>query len=404
MPVAGCTPRLPGCSWRAATRERAQLNFPGSSRQAPHTPGMTPMARYLAELDRRELQPDAAQRRAVEYTQQLYEKLVATHRSGSGLLRRLRAFVGPTQPTPVHGLYLWGGVGRGKTHIVNSLYAALPFPEKMRVHFHSFMQLVHQRLRAIGARRDPLAGVAEDLAGEARIICFDEFHVSDITDAMLLGRLLRALFARGVTLVATSNIAPDDLYLGGLQREQFLPAIALIKTHTDVVHLDSRVDYRLRVLERSAIYYCPLGASADEALSICFGALAGEDTSSETSIEIAGRRIDARAVAEGIVWFDYPAICETARSAADYIEIARRYHTVLLSNVPVMDDKLRDRVVRFIHLIDELYEHNVNLILSAAALPDDLYVGEHLTVRFDRARSRLAEMQSHDYLAAKHLP
>jgi cell division protein ZapE len=362
------------------------------------------MDRYLAELERGELQPDAAQRRAVEHTQQLHEALVATFESNGGVLQRLRGWVGSSEPSPVRGLYLWGGVGRGKTHIVNSLYAALPFGDKMRVHFHGFMQLVHQKLRALGERQDPLVAVAEDLAGDARVICFDEFHVSDITDAMLLGRLLKALFSRGVTLVATSNIEPDELYLGGLQREQFLPAIDLIKSHTEVVHLDSEVDYRLRVLERSAIYHCPLGAKAEEALAGCFEALAEENIRTGEVLDIAGRAVETRATADGIVWFEYAALCETPRSAADYIEIARRYHTVLLSNVPVMDDRQRDRVVRFIHLVDELYEHNVNLVLSAEALPEDLYTGEHLTVRFDRARSRLVEMQSHDYLAAKHLP
>ena len=365
---------------------------------------MTPMDRYLAELERGVIHPDAAQRRAVEYTQRLYEALVAESGSRAGLFKRLRDWVGATELTPVRGIYLWGGVGRGKTHIVNALYASLPFPDKMRVHFHGFMQLTHQKLKALGAREDPLVAVAEDLARDTRIICFDEFHVSDITDAMLLGRLLKALFSRGVTLVATSNIAPDDLYLGGLQREQFLPAIALLKTHTDVVHLDGSVDYRLRVLERSEIYYCPLNAKAEEALMTCFKALAEENLRLDASVEIAGRSIETRATAEGIIWFEFAAICETPRSAIDYIEIARRYHTVVVSNVPAMDDALRDRVVRFIHLVDEFYGRNVNLILSAAALPEDLYVGKHLAVRFDRARSRLAEMQSHDYLAAKHLP
>jgi len=362
------------------------------------------MERYLAELERGELQPDAAQRRAVEYTQRLYDTLVASPRGSGGLLARLRRFAGGSDPDPVRGLYLWGGVGRGKTHIVNSLYASLPFADKIRVHFHGFMQLVHQKLRALGERQDPLDAVAGDLAGEARIICFDEFHVSDITDAMLLGRLLQALFARGVTLVATSNIAPDDLYLGGLQREQFLPAIALIKSHTDVVRLDSGVDYRLRVLERSPVYYSPANAQAEQALVCSFESLAGEGIDRNTSVDIAGRKVEVRMLADGIAWFDYPAVCETPRSASDYIEIARGFHTVLLSGVPVMDDSLPDRAVRFIHLIDELYEHNVNLILSAEALPDDLYTGKRLTVRFDRARSRLAEMQTHDYLAAKHLP
>ena len=365
---------------------------------------MTPSERYLAELAGGELQPDAAQRRAVDYTQGLYDRLLEDTQGQCGFLQRIRHWFSPPRVAPVRGLYLWGGVGRGKTHIVNALYAALPFPDKMRVHFHSFMQLVHQKLRALGECEDPLVVVAEELAGEARVICFDEFHVSDITDAMLLGRLLETLFARGVALVATSNIAPDDLYLDGLQREQFLPAIDLIKSHTHVMHLDSGVDYRLRVLERSAIYYCPLGAPAERALLTCFEALAPESVRMDAPLDIAGRDIDTRAIVDGIVWFEYAAVCETPRSAGDYIEIARRYHTVLLSNVPIMDDEQQDRVVRFIHLVDEIYERNVNLIISAAALPEDLYVGGHLSVRFDRARSRLAEMQSHDYLAAKHLP
>lgn len=365
---------------------------------------MTPIECYLAELERGELQPDEAQRRAVEYTQRLYENLVRSAERRNGLVDRVRNLFGAPAREPVRGLYLWGGVGRGKTHIVNALHASLPFPDKMRVHFHAFMQTVHRRLRDLGDHRDPLVAVAEGFAAQARIICFDEFHVSDITDAMLLGRLLDGLFSRGVTLVATSNIAPDDLYLDGLQREQFLPAIDLIKTHTDVVELDGGVDYRLRVLERGEIYYSPLGAGAEGALLRCLESLAPDDLRMDASLEIAGRDIDVRAIADGIVWFEFAAICETARSAGDYIEIARRFHTVLLSNVPGMDDERRDRVVRFIHLVDELYERNVNLIVSAAAPPENLYTGSQLLVRFDRARSRLAEMQSHDYLAAEHLP
>ncbi len=365
---------------------------------------MTPMESYLAELERGELLPDPAQRRAVEYTQRLYEKLVQSPERGGGLIGRVRDLFGRAEAAPARGLYLWGGVGRGKTHIVNSLHGSLPFPDKMRVHFHGFMQTVHRKLRDLGERRDPLDAVAEDLAARTRIICFDEFHVSDITDAMLLGRLLDALFSRGVTLVATSNISPDDLYRDGLQREQFLPAIDLIKSHTDVVELDGGVDYRLRVLERSEIYYSPLGAGAEEALLRCFESLAPDDVRMGAPLGVAGRDIETRAIADGVVWFEFAAICETPRSAGDYIEIARRFHTVLLSNVPAMDDEQRDRVVRFIHLVDELYERNVNLIVSASALPEDLYAGTRLLVRFDRARSRLAEMQSHDYLAAEHLP
>lgn len=365
---------------------------------------MTPMQRYLSELEGGELLPDAAQRRAVEHTQRLYDTLLERAPAHGGIWQRIAVWAKAPQPAPVRGLYLWGGVGRGKTHIVNALHASLPFSNKMRVHFHSFMQLVHQKLRSLGGREEPLAAIAAQLATDTRIICFDEFHVSDITDAMLLGRLLEALFARGVTLVATSNIAPDDLYLGGLQREQFLPAIELIKAHTEVVHLDSGVDYRLRVLERSEIYYCPLDPRAEEALSASFHDLAQDNVRTDTDMEIMGRNIHARGLGDGVAWFDYAAVCETPRAAGDYIEIARRFHTVLLSNVPVMDDEQRDRVVRFVHLVDEIYERNVNLIISAAARPDGLYTGERLSVRFDRARSRLAEMQSHDYLAAKHLP
>ena len=365
---------------------------------------MTPMERYLAELERGALEPDGAQRTAVVHTQRLYEELITARDASDDLFTRLRDWLQGPDRTPIRGLYLWGGVGRGKTHIVNTFHGALPFTDKLRVHFHSFMQYVHHELRELGNREDPLTVLAGGLAEETRIICFDEFHVSDITDAMLLGRLLGALFERGVTLVATSNIAPEELYRDGLQRERFLPAIGLIKLHTDVVHLDGGLDYRLRVLERAEIYHFPLDEAAEDVLSTCFEALGPENVRVAEPLEVEGRSVDTRRIADGIVWFDYPAICETPRSAADYIVIARCYHTVLISNVPVMDDEQRDRVVRFIHLVDEFYERNVNLILSAAAAPEKLYTGRHLAERFARARSRLAEMQSREYLAAEHLP
>jgi cell division protein ZapE len=365
---------------------------------------MTPMERYRAELENGQLQADAAQHRTVEHTQRLYQALLDAEGNGGGWFARLRRRFESTARQPVRGLYLWGGVGRGKTHIVNGFFAALPFADKQRVHFHSFMQLVHARLAALGHRQDPLAAVAGDLASVARVICFDEFHVSDITDAMLLSRLLQALFGHGVTLVATSNIAPDELYRDGLQREQFLSAIELIKEHTEVVHLDSQVDYRLRVLERAEIYHHPLDEQAEAGLLACFEALGPENVRIGEELRVAGRGIATKRLADGILWVDFTEICETPRSASDYIDIARCYHTVLISDVPFMDDEQRDRVIRFIHLVDELYEHNVNLVISAAAPPEEIYSGRHLAERFARAESRLMEMQTRAYLAAKHLP
>ncbi|MDX1433093.1 MAG: cell division protein ZapE [Gammaproteobacteria bacterium] len=364
---------------------------------------MTPMQRYLADVRRGNLLADQAQQTAVEHTQRLYDELIADAAAPPGLLGRVRRWLGAGTRAPVRGLYLWGDVGRGKTRIVNSFYAALPFEEKRRLHFHAFMQQVHARLAVLEGTRDPLDTVAAGFADEARVICFDEFQVSDITDAMLLGRLLGALFARRVTLVATSNIAPWDLYRGGLQREQFLPAIELIETHTRIVQLDGAVDYRLRVLEKAEIYHSPLDARAGESLAESFAALSRDDTVDGEALEVGGRRIATRRLAEGVAWFDFSALCETPRAASDYMEIARRFHTVLISDVPLMDDDEPDRVIRFIQLLDELYEHRVNVIVSAAAPPDELYRGRRLAERFARARSRLAEMQTRDYLARTHL-
>lgn len=365
---------------------------------------MTPLERYLAEVRRGNLMADPAQQAAVAHTQRLYDELLAETRADSGLLVRVRAWLGGTERAPVRGLYLWGDVGRGKTHVVNSFYAALPFADKRRMHFHVFMQRVHGQLAELERREDPLVAVAQTLAGEARVICFDEFQVTDITDAMLLGRLLAALFERGVTLVATSNIAPCDLYRDGLQREQFLPAIELIERHTQVVHLDGAVDYRLRVLEKAEIYHSPLDERAEQCLAESFAALGPEDVRDGEVLELSGRHIATRRLAEGIAWFDFAALCETPRATADYMVVARRFHTVMLSDVPVMDDAEPDRVIRFIQLVDELYEHRVNFIVSAAGPPESLYRGTRLGVRFARAASRLVEMQTRDYLAQKHLP
>lgn len=369
---------------------------------------MTPVDNYRLALQRGELEPDPAQAAFVGRLQELHQRLVQRSREpapGADLLSRLRrAFRSPSAVTPVRGIYVWGSVGRGKTLLMDFFFDSLPFEERLRIHFHDFMQHVHADLTELGQRRDPLAAVADRFAQRTQVLCFDEFHVADIADAMLLGRLLRALFERGIALVATSNASPQELYKDGLQREQFLPAIALIETHTEVIHLDSATDYRLRTLERGAVYHTPLDEDARIAMSRCFTELAPDAAQRGTQVEVMGRVIPARAMAHGAVWFDFQALCETARSAADYLELSRRFNTLLLSSVPVLDEGHNDAALRFMHLVDTLYDRNVNLIVSAEAPPDRLYDGRRLAERFARTRSRLEEMQSHDYLARPHLP
>jgi cell division protein ZapE len=365
---------------------------------------MSPKQRYEAAIECGDLLADPAQADVVVRTQALFEALTDNAPRSNSILEGLWGLIGGAGRPPLKGLYIWGGVGRGKSHLVNDFHDTLPFDDKLRIHFHAFMQYVHEELRAISKRQDPLSFVADGLSRDARVICFDEFHVSDIADAMILGGLLAALFDRGVTLIATSNIAPDDLYKGGLQRSRFLPVIDLIHTHTEVVKLDGALDYRLRALERAEIYHCPLDNRAESALLAAFEGLSPEHVSEAAEIQITGREISAVRVGDGIAWFDFPALCETPRSAVDYIEIARRFHTVLVSGVPRLDDEKRDSALRFVHLVDALYEHNVNLIVSADAGPDELYSGERLQVKFARAASRLREMQTREYLAREHGP
>ncbi len=363
---------------------------------------MTPLQRYRNDLSRADFGHDAAQERAVHHLQQLYEELNRPEMEKSGLLGWF--FKSPRGHEPVIGLYMWGGVGRGKTYLMDAFYECLTVPLKMRMHFHSFMRLIHGNLKQIKDAADPLQIVANDITREARVLCFDEFHVADITDAMLLGRLLEHLFQRGVTLVATSNEAPDDLYSGGLQRERFVPAIELIKRHTRVLHVDNGIDYRLRVLEHAEIYHCPLDDSAHSSLAASFRQLAPEAANHPGAIAILERRIATLAEADCVVWFEFQALCGGPRSAADYNEIAMIYHTVLLSNIPVLQAQRDDEARRFITLVDEFYDRNVKLIVSAAAQPEALYQGERLAKPFRRTVSRLAEMRTTQYLARRHLP
>lgn len=364
----------------------------------------TPAQHYRQDLARPGFQADAAQAHAVDCLQRLYDELVARWQSDRRVVGRLQRRLGGRDA--IRGLYFWGGVGRGKTWLMDIFFESLPFRRKMRSHFHRFMQRVHAELRTLSGEKNPLDIVADRFAREALVICFDEFFVSDITDAMILGTLFEKLFERGVTLVATSNIVPDDLYKDGLQRERFLPAIAILKKHVEVVNVDSGIDYRLRVLEKAEIFHHPLDAAAEQSLEQSFRELARgmSDRGDEGYLEINDRRMLVRHVADDIVWFDFDELCVRPRSASDYIEIARQYHAVLLSNVPRMDAADDDAARRFINLVDEFYDRNVKLILSAAAPVEALYAGGRLTFEFRRTQSRLLEMQSREYLARAHRP
>jgi len=274
----------------------------------------------------------------------------------------------------------------------------------MRLHFHRFMHQLHEQLKTHKGKRDPLLLIADEIAGQTCVICFDEFFVSDITDAMLLGTLFQALFSRGVTLVATSNIPPEKLYWNGLQRERFIPAIELIELHSEIVNVDSGVDYRLRTLEQADIFHTPHDQAAIDNLNFSFDQLATEEQPRCTQIMVEHRKIKTERCAEGVIWFEFKQICETARSHADYIELSRCYHTVMVSNIPQLETKDDSAARRFISLVDEFYERNVKLMITAAVELEALYQGSQLSFEFKRTLSRLQEMQSTEYLAKEHLP
>lgn len=363
---------------------------------------MTPLEKYQQDLLRADFHFDAAQQQAVMHLQRLFNDVVREVPAKLSLWQRLR-FKKPSS-TPLLGLYFWGGVGRGKTYLVDTFYECLPTDRKLRIHFHRFMHRVHQELKRLSGVVNPLEQVADHFKQHTDIICFDEFFVSDITDAMILGTLMEALFARGICLVATSNIEPDGLYRNGLQRARFLPTIALIKQHTQVVNVDSGIDYRLRTLEQAEIFHYPLDEIAEQNLQQYFLALSVEPRQQQVEVEVANRKLKARAEADGIVWFDFNQLCETARSQYDYMELSRCYHTVLVSGVKAMGQQNDDVARRFIALVDEFYERRVKLIMSAELPLEQLYSVGQLQFEFKRCISRLQEMQSRDYLASAHLP
>lgn len=363
---------------------------------------MRPSAAYEAGVAAGLWQADPVQRGVLVELDRIHDALIAREQVGTltRLTRRLRG------ETPVRGLYVWGGVGRGKTFLMDLFFSHLAGVPKRRLHYHRFMGEVHERIRALGGHADPLMQIAADYAREFRLLCLDEFFVLDIGDAMLLARLLEQLFSRGVTLVTTSNTAPENLYKDGLQRANFLPAIILLQAHCQVLEVQSPRDYRLRALTHASTWQTPDNAEAEAALARFFTRLAQHAAADEGegTLQINARPIAVRDIADGVVWFDFAALCEGPRAVSDYIEIARRFHTVLLSGIPCFDGQSEDAAYRFVLLVDELYDRCVKLIASAAADPTTLYRGRRVASSFERTVSRLIEMQSEEYLAREHAP
>ncbi|OSN01860.1 MULTISPECIES: cell division protein ZapE [Lonsdalea] len=364
----------------------------------------TPITLYQQALATQDYQPDEAQRQTVLRLEDIHRALTArqqasTAREPRGWLQRLGR---KKLPAPVEGLYLWGGVGRGKTWLMDLFFHSLPGERKLRLHFHRFMLRVHEALNRLQGHENPLEQVADEFKAQADVLCFDEFFVSDITDAMLLAELLGALFKRGITLVATSNIPPDDLYRNGLQRSRFLPAIALIKQHCAVVNVDAGIDYRQRTLRQAHLYFSPVDEHADDAMRQMFTDLSGHIPNGET-LEINHRAMPVLGSRNGVLAVSFATLCADARSPNDYIVLSQRYHCVLLHHVTVMGEAEEDVARRFLALVDEFYERRVKLIMSAQVPMSDLYRGARLVFEYRRCLSRLQEMQSEDYLQLPHL-
>lgn len=342
---------------------------------------------------------DQAQLRVVEALQALQDEIIGS----VSFAGRLRTLLPGTATAHPRGIYLWGGVGRGKTFLMDLFYATLNIKKKKRIHFHRMMRDIHTRLKCLENVANPLDQVADDIASETRVLCFDEFFVSDIADAMILGRLLEGLFERGVVLITTSNARPPALYKEGLQRARFLPAIELLEKHTHIIELAGDMDYRLKLLQEAGTYLTPLGDDAQSKLMHYFQEIASADRVEEHVLDVLGRDVQSVRCAKGIVWFDFMAICDGPRSQEDYIEIARWYPTVIVSDMPVLERELEDPARRFIAMVDEFYDRKVKLIVSAATDIDALYQGNRLQFEFSRTASRLSEMQSNEYLHSPHL-
>jgi len=371
---------------------------------------LSPASRYQLALNEGTHQPDDVQREAVNRLDTIYQELTAKPAEGeqsSGLKAALGRLLGKKEPqthAPVRGLYMWGGVGRGKTWLMDLFYLSLPGTRKQRLHFHRFMLRVHEELTALQGKSDPLEIVADRFKAETDILCFDEFFVSDITDAMLLGGLMKALCARGITLVATSNIPPDELYRNGLQRARFLPAIDAIKQHCAIMNVDAGVDYRLRTLTQAHLWLSPLNDETTQQMDKLWLALAGAKRAHAPELEINHRPLQTLGVENQTLAVSFATLCVAARSQHDYIALSRLFHTVMLLNVPGMTPLMESEARRFIALVDEFYERHVKLVVSAEVPLYEVYKGERLKFEFQRCLSRLQEMQSEEYLKLQHMP
>ena len=356
----------------------------------------SPSERYAQAISSGQFMPDDAQAEAVHQLNRVWEELISRYKASKKAFRRFRRQTAP------QGVYMWGGVGRGKTWLMDQFFESIPFRRKTRMHFHHFMQHVHKELNKNSGQQNPLDIVADQIYKDAVVICFDEFFVSNVTDAMIISDLFQKLFTRGITLVATSNIAPDGLYKNGIHRDRFLPAIEMVKKNCVMLNVDAGVDYRLRVLKQAQLFKSPLTDENKLWMAKRFSALTASQTISEEPITINNRQVETLGHTEDVLWCEFKELCMKPRSPADFIEIANIYNTVLVSNVPNLDDVLSEGTRRFIYLVDEFYDRGVKLILTSQASIIELYSGERLAFEIERTRSRLLEMQSDDYLQSAH--
>ncbi|WOE31872.1 MULTISPECIES: cell division protein ZapE [unclassified Acinetobacter] len=362
----------------------------------PNYNPLSPKERYAEVLASGQFLPDEAQAQAVYELDRVWQELIQRYKSSKKIFHRFRKVTAP------QGVYMWGGVGRGKTWLMDQFFDALPFKRKTRMHFHHFMQHVHRELNKLSGQRNPLDTVADQIYKDAVVICFDEFFVSNVTDAMILSDLFQKLFARGITLVATSNIAPDGLYKNGIHRDRFLPTIELVQKNCVVLNVDAGVDYRLRVLKQAQLFKSPLNAEHDAWMAERFAALTKAQHCATDAITINHRIVETLGHSDDVLWCTFSELCFKPRSPADFIEIANVYNTVLVSHVPHLNDHLSEGTRRFIYLVDEFYDRGVKLLLTSEDSIIEIYQGEKLAFEIERTRSRLLEMQSDDYLHAAH--
>ena len=367
-----------------------------NSPQATAFTPLSPAERYAQALASGQFMPDDAQAQAVHELERVWQELIQRYKASKKAFRRFRRQTAP------QGVYMWGGVGRGKTWLMDQFYDSIPFRRKTRMHFHHFMQHVHRELNKLSGQRNPLDSVADQIYKDAVVICFDEFFVSNVTDAMILSDLFQKLFHRGITLVATSNIAPDGLYKNGIHRDRFIPTIEMVKKHCQVLNVDAGVDYRLRVLKQAQLFKSPLTHDNQNWMAQRFSALSNTQHYSSEPIIINQRIVETIAHTEDVLWCEFSELCFKPRSPADFIEIANIYNTVLVSNVPHLTDFLSEGTRRFIYLVDEFYDRGVKLLLTSEDSIIEIYQGEKLAFEIERTRSRLLEMQSDDYLNAEH--